>query len=521
MGERTMQNNGANASQIEPAYRLAFERWLDNQLASATTEEAEYEIVTRLLPLMESGQLIVDDNGREHQLVGGVVYDDATVAAQIRRHETANQNGRRQKIFYGLLIVGVILFVLIALGVFNFSGDEGAETLAEAITEIPPTPTPIRENVLELADDLGGRVELGQPRTIEIRYRATEENITLAIVPAQVDENGLIPYFKPNSYGDETEDVSVWVFGTVINYVFGIPEEMVRSLEPGDTILMRTATGAVYNFAVTERFTAEPQEVELFSQRQAPGITLFALPASGEPLPMARAAYLADREELTGLASVVDMGEEIFVGGVSFRVDAVSVDHTLDGLLNVQVEGRIGADETASSNNPLLVSLTSSTGQYTPEGGGQLHAGPSAGDWRISWQLPADLLLNSARLLVNSLYGESTVIDLGSLPLPHQSLASSVLDADWDELNGEGMVSLEVVNNGQGAARLDRSYIKLSQQGGDISPTILPTLPTLIEPGGQLLLELRFRPLTPSQPVLLQAGESLWEIDGLPNQDLP
>jgi len=80
-----MRNNGADASQIEPAYRLAFERWLDTQLASATTEEAEYEIISRLMPLMESGQLIVDDNGREHQLVGGAVYDDASVAARNMR----------------------------------------------------------------------------------------------------------------------------------------------------------------------------------------------------------------------------------------------------------------------------------------------------------------------------------------------------------------------------------------------------------------------------------------------------
>jgi len=516
-----MHNNGPVPSQIEPAYRLAFEQWLDTQLASATTEEAEYEIVTRLIPLMESGQLIVDDNGREHQLVGGAVYDDATVAARIRRHEAANQNGRREKILYGLLILGVVVFVLIALGVFSAGGGKDAEAIAGAATEIPPTPTPISENVLELADDLGGRVELGQPRTIEIRHRATEENITLAIVPAQVDENGLIPYFKPNSYGDDTEDVAVWVFGTVINYVFGIPEEMVRGLAIDDTILMRSATGAVYAFAITEQFTAEPQEVELFSQRQVPGITLFALPASGEPLPMARAVYLAANEELTGLAPVAAVGEEISISGVPFVVNAVSVDQTLDGLLVVQVTGRIGASETASSSNPFLVSLASPTGQYAPEGGGQLYAGPTAGEWTLSWQLPADQLLESARLLANSLYGQSAVIDLGSLPSPDTALSLTVLKADWDELSGEATVSLEATNEGQGTARLDASYLKLSQQGGDVPTTILPVLPTLIEPGGQLRLELRFRPLAPGLPVLLQAGQSLWEINGLPDQSLP
>jgi hypothetical protein len=41
-------------------------------------------------------------------------------------------------------------------------------------------------------------------------------------------------------------------------------------------------------------------------------------------------------------------------------------------------------------------------------------------------------------------------------------------------------------------------------------------LPNLIAPGGQFRLELRFRPLAPGLPVLLQAGQTLWEIDGLP-----
>ena len=93
----------------------------------------------------------------------------------------------------------------------------------------------------------------------------------------------------------------------------------------------------------------------------------------------------------------------------------------------------------------------------------------------------------------------------------------NVLAADWDELNGEATVSLEATNDGQGTARLDASYMQLTQQGGDVSPTIFPNLPTLIEPGGQVRLELRFRPLAPDLPVLLQAGQTLWEIDGLPD----
>lgn len=503
------------ASQIEPTYRQAFERWLDGRLTGAADEETELRIINQLIPLMESGQLIVDDRGRENQLTGGVVYDDHVIAAKLRRQEAAVQKSRRDKIVGAFLVIGALVVLLFVLGVFS-SGGNKAETagVAEETPEVAPTATPIRESVLEMADELGGRVQLGQPRTIEIRHKATEENVTLAIVPVEVDENGLIRYFAPDE--EDAESVAVWVFGTVINYVFGIPEKLVQSLSPEDTIYMRTATGAVYAFTVTEQFTAEPQEVELFSQRRGPGLTLFALPSSTEPVPVARAVYLAANEEITRLEAVATVGEELNIGDVSFSVAKVTVNETLDGLLDVQVSGHMGANDTPNQSDPMLISLVSLTGQYAPATGNQLYAGPTAGVWQARWQLPPELLLGNTRLQVIPLYGGSTSVTLGRLPQPGEALQMTVVGADWDETAAEAVLTIRVRNSSEGTARLADAQFHLSQQGGDVSKTTDPILPILLDPGEQVALQLHFRPTMSGLPVLLQAGRSLWEIDHLP-----
>ena len=46
--------------------------------------------------------------------------------------------------------------------------------------------------------------------------------------------------------------VAVWLFGTVLNYALGIPDSLVRNLEPGDRITLSTDTGAALHFVVAE-----------------------------------------------------------------------------------------------------------------------------------------------------------------------------------------------------------------------------------------------------------------------------
>lgn len=531
----------ANHSQIEPAYRLAFEQWLDARLADASDEAAELAQIRELIALMESGRLIVNHKGQINQVLGTPAYDDPHIAARLRLEQAKRGRLRRDQLTGVALMAAAGLVLLYLFGVFDF-GDAGeGQASAEATVTPLSTTTPIAQSVLELADDLGSRVRLGQPRTLEIQRQDGGGNLTLAVIPAEVDESGRLPYFEPDEETDARDEIAVWVFGTVINYVFGIPEPLVRSLAPGDTILMRTATGAVYRFEVAAQWAAGAQEVELFSQRQPPGLTLFALPASGEPVPVARALYLAGGEAIAELPATAGLGPGeagVRLSGWAVRASQVTLNETLDGLLVVEVRGDLQRAAPGSSGGatgtPLLLSLVTPTGQYAPVESGLpeslVTTGVYSSTWRARWSLPPDLIPGQARLHLASPDGSSATIQLGDLARPGSRLQATIQDLAWDELTGEVVVGLTIANPPadpgaieSGTAHLNGSFFHVSQQGGDVYLTTEPVLPILIEAGGQVGLELRFRP-GPIYPgsvggragIILQTGQQVWEITGLP-----
>jgi hypothetical protein len=528
-----MHHNGVDPRQIDPGYRRVFSGWLDEQIAAAADEQAELLILNRLAAQMESGQLIIDERGRRHALAGAPAYSEAVVAARLQTLRRETGSSRRDKAVGVLLLVAAALLLFFALGGWNFlSAALSAEETAALAAETPlteeeaalldaespaPTPPPLRESALELSDSLGGRIRLGQPRTLEIRRAGQSVGTTLVIAPAQVDDKGVIGYFPPDDAAAET--AAVWVFGTAINYVFGIPEEAARQLQPGDTVVMRSATGAVYDFAIVETFLAEPQQVEIFSQRQSPGATFFALPASDQPIPAARAVYLAANEELTGLSGLAAVGERLVVGGQALTVTAVTVDEGLDGLLSVRVSGELAGEERAGGRQPLLLSLLTPAGQYGALSGGQLAAQTETTSWTAVWELPTGFLFGSARLRVASLYDQAATVELGGMALPGAGLSATVTEAAWEERRGELRLSLLVANNGGGVARLAASQIIVTQHGGEIAYTIDPYLPILLAPGSETVLTVRVRPPLPGDPLIVQVGAQRWEatIEPLPS----
>ena len=97
---------------------------------------------------------------------------------------------------------------------------------------------------------LGGALTIGRPSAIELHYGRTEETIALAIDPSKPTPRGELRYNETTMLSDNP--VAVWLFGTVLNYAIGIPDSMVRNLEPGDRITLSTDTGASLSFVVAE-----------------------------------------------------------------------------------------------------------------------------------------------------------------------------------------------------------------------------------------------------------------------------
>ena len=105
---------------------------------------------------------------------------------------------------------------------------------------------------------------------------------------------------------DDERAVS-WVFGTVVNYVFGLEatddnKTLLGRMQPGDEMLLRMSTGPAFRFVYADAVRVQPQASEIFRQTR-PGLTLVLMGDNDRADRIVlRAAYVPDSEtgSLTG-----------------------------------------------------------------------------------------------------------------------------------------------------------------------------------------------------------------------------
>ena len=144
------------------------------------------------------------------------------------------------------LIYLVLAAVLSGLGrMWAFHGEQSAEAVAKVGAAFIEGHVDLPFLWMVVAD-----VTLGRPGALEIRYMASEETVALPIDPARVSNKGEMPYNAVVMGSDSP--VAVWVFGTVLNYAIGLPENLVTALQPGDRLRLTTDTGFALPFIVTQ-----------------------------------------------------------------------------------------------------------------------------------------------------------------------------------------------------------------------------------------------------------------------------
>jgi hypothetical protein len=215
-----------------------------------------------------------------------------------------------------------------------------AEVAGEG-TPVPTLPLPEISGVddsLQTIGSLGGALTIGRPSAIELTYGRTEETIALAIDPSKPTPKGELRYNEATMLSDNP--VAVWLFGTVLNYAIGIPDSMVRNLEPGDRIALGTDTGASLRFVVAETGQGANYEAGRLLSQNRLGLTLFALPAIAEDdVAFAFANYDVASEEGQGQV-VYEVGEPFALSaGGDLQVSTVQFSHTADGSIRIVIEG--------------------------------------------------------------------------------------------------------------------------------------------------------------------------------------
>ncbi|MCB0257336.1 MAG: hypothetical protein KDI55_26745 [Anaerolineae bacterium] len=351
---------------------------------------------------------------------------------------------------------------------------------------------------------------MGRPASLELHYSASEQVLALAIDPSQTTPRGELTYQEAIMLSENP--LAVWLFGTVLNYAIGIPDSMVRSLQPEDRIILNTDTGASLQFVVAE-VDERPNYAtsELFSQDRI-GMTLFALPAISEDnVAIAVANYDISQENVAAVPTW-EIGDSLPLGPVELRVTDAAFNHTLNGRLDVAITGEITGDIAA---NTVLLSLSSRADQTESV---DLQLTDETTSWGSAFTVSEDVqgttLFSEFRVFPS---GDVETVRLGEAPRLAESLQITMTESVWHLDRGEATVRLSILNPGDGAVRLGPDYFQTSMEGGDLPYVVVPNLPVLIPGGETVVLDVSFIPAVLDQNVRMRIGSNLWEVSGFPN----
>jgi len=177
-------------------------------------------------------------------------------------------------------------------GIFGSGGGNGNGS------EDVPIEAQLPEGIDALVKSGDVKAPLVTPRTLEIRPRGVSTSTTFVVVPVEVEEaDWPCPTRKFKG-----EPAACWVFGTVVNYLVGIPsgtdaEALFDALQSGGEARLRLSTEKVLRFVVDGVQEIERHQTEVLGQHHF-GLTLVGLGGEGPMRRVARASYIP--EEIAG-----------------------------------------------------------------------------------------------------------------------------------------------------------------------------------------------------------------------------
>lgn len=536
---------GQELAKIPPEYQEMFRDVLTQELrenGQNTTDQAILRYLRQRLVDFDNGAFIRPD-GRPGMVT---LSPDGKYEAALEElnkdyaeddPEAAAERKRTMLKIAGFAVLAVLLLVFVMGGRRGddeevLAAEDGTPAFNQGGGETTPTPTleplpAVSEDSLSAIGSSGGSLTLGRPSLLELHYSATEETVALAIDPSQTTPRGELRFQENVMLSDNP--IAVWLAGTRLNYGMGIPDNMVRTLQSGDRVVINTDTGAVIPFVVTEVTTVRNFSTnEIFNQNRI-GMTLFALPAFGEDsVSVAFANYDVSREEVAAIVPW-ELNESFTIGTAEVAVEDITYSHEPNGRVSIAVTGTATG---ASGGNTVMVSLVSNVDQTESVELPLSHNDDlSPGDpsmWGVSFAMSSDVeghnLVAEFRAFPS---GEVGLVRLGDVPhLVDQLEITAIEDTYWRLDRGEAVLRLSIHNPGSGNVRLSPDYIKAMQlaEGGvenAIFVSVIPGLPLIVEPGATVIVDVTFVPAMYGQPVHIQIGFERWEVTGFPIANNP
>jgi hypothetical protein len=297
--------------------------------ASAPSPAQEADFINELTAASESVVPLPD--GSEAVITGGQMWDE-DAGSTTSSFGAAPDEGKKKGglAFFGMMAVVVLLLfggdIAGMVGSLFGSGGSEAQTGDDGtvVVEGEETPSPVFTPMAlptgldDIVTSTGVRVPLVVPRTLEVTGAFT--TTTFLVMPVDVE---VADWPCP----DQGQVVACWVYGTVVNYLIGVPDEpstrsLMSRLQPGDKLYLRLSTERTLPFTVDWVREVPRQQVEVLRQNHF-GLTLVLLHGEGDTRLVARASYVAE-EDMIGVAAApvpvattAPEGPVISVGGAA------------------------------------------------------------------------------------------------------------------------------------------------------------------------------------------------------------
>ena len=420
-----------------------------------------------------------------------------------------------------LLITGIIIVAAAGIGVLrqNWPGDESQSGVEPLVVDKLPTfnsPPQIPSGIQVLLEN-GNPLPAVAPTTVEFGV------INYPVLAVPPDE-GRWPV------PEEEDEVALWVYGTVVNYVLGFPysaatEAQLSSLTSSDRITLTLNNGTLLLFGSPEVERYEANIATPLAQTQ-PGLTMVLLGGQVEDRLIVKARYLPEESPDTGGAQQVgDLEINVLESGVVGQQEG-------GGLRYFVVEYRL-YNRSTTEIDPALFEL------ILEDGEGQRYAvSPEAsqeGEYGLlEYPMPPDSTIEGSAgyLVPRDLAPPLTWIfrpdpavseaarfslpyspPLAGPPQPQVTLSEAIVDRARDVI----VLSGSVRNVGESVLSVTLEEVNLtSSEGAAQLRTSTPLLPWSVEPGGEQLFELQFSRPGEADTVLLDVLGFTFEIEGLP-----
>ena len=216
----------------------------------------------------------------------------------------------------GIAVVALLAVVVLSIILLQGRGEDGD-------TAVSGTPTPFASG--EESALAGDPIVIGMSDSATISV-TLDSPITLSLPGQQFNVQTQIIGADGTWTPTATEPATaVWVYGTVVNYVVGLPDSdenraLLEGLAPGDEMMLATRGGTRFTFSFNSRTIVPVTNRDIFAQT-TPGITLVILGSEGTERLVVNGRYVVSETD-NASGNVVGLGETAQLENVQLTVNS-------------------------------------------------------------------------------------------------------------------------------------------------------------------------------------------------------